>query len=188
MAKLISNEPTGYLGLYLGPMFSGKTTVIIEKYKKHTFIGEKVLVINFSGDTRYSVEQLASHDGHMIPCTWATKLAEISQSDVSQANVILINEGQFFDDLYEFVVERLNVDKKRIYICGLDGDFKRRKFGRLLDLIPLCDDVVKLRALCSWCRNGKEAIFSHRISDEQGQIVIGSSNYVPLCRECYEHT
>jgi thymidine kinase len=174
---------SGYLSIFFGPMFSGKTTALIEKYKKYTFIGKKVLVINYSGDTRYSVEHLSTHDGQMIPCIWATTLADIAYLD---HDIILINEGQFFGDLFSAVMNMVNIGKKRVYICGLDGDFKRNKFGQLLELIPFCDDVVKLKALCSWCKNGKEAIFSHRISEEATQIVIGSNNYVPLCRDCYE--
>jgi thymidine kinase len=80
----------------------------------------------------------------------------------------------------------IGVYNKKVYICGLDGDFKQQKFGELLDLIPHCDKVEKLTALCSICKNGKKALFSHRISDETSQVVIGSINYVPLCRSCYQ--
>ena len=73
-------------------------------------------------------------------------------------------------------------EEKHVVICGLDGDFKRIKFGRLCDLIPLSDSIIKLHAKCN-C--GKDAIFSHRITNEVAQVVIGSSNYIPLCRTCY---
>jgi thymidine kinase len=75
---------------------------------------------------------------------------------------------------------------KRVYICGLDGDFEKKRIGAFLDLIPHCDKVCKLTSLCSICRNGKEAIFSFRTTPETDQIVIGSDNYIPLCRACYD--
>jgi len=75
---------------------------------------------------------------------------------------------------------------KTVYVCGLDGDFQRNKFGEILDLIPYCDNVVKLKSLCSQCRNGKRALFSHRMTEETTQVSIGSSNYVPLCRKCFD--
>ena len=78
--------------------------------------------------------------------------------------------------------------KKLIYICGLDGDFRRQKFGELLDLIPLCDKVYKLRSLCAICRNGTRAIFSKRLIDDNSQKVIGSDIYQPVCRKCYQDT
>ena len=72
---------------------------------------------------------------------------------------------------------------KKVYICGLDGDFKRNKFGKLLDLLPYCDNIKKLTANCD-C--GKDALFSHRLAISKDQVLIGSTNYVPLCRKCYQ--
>ena len=72
---------------------------------------------------------------------------------------------------------------KQVFICGLDGDFKRQKFGNLFDLIPYCDELIKLKSVCKICKN--QAIFSHRTSKESEQLVIGSDNYLPLCRKCY---
>ena len=75
---------------------------------------------------------------------------------------------------------------KKIYVGGLDGDFERKKFGQILDLIPLCDKVTKLTSLCSLCKNGIYGIFSKRITNEKEQTVVGSNNYIPVCRDCYE--
>jgi thymidine kinase len=105
---------------------------------------------------------------------------------VATSRVILINEGQFFPDLEEFVKKILLNDKK-VYICGLDGDFERKKFGQILDLIPLCDKVTKLTSLCSICKNGTPGIFSKRITSEKEQTVVGSDNYIPVCRKCYNN-
>jgi len=100
------------------------------------------------------------------------------------ADVVLINEGQFFSDLFEATLLLL-VSKKKVYIAGLDGDFKRNKFGQMLDLIPMCDTVTKLTSLCSQCKNGTKAIFSKRITCEKQQTLVGSDNYIPVCRNCF---
>jgi len=105
---------------------------------------------------------------------------------IGTSEVVLINEGQFFPDLEEFVKILLKNNKK-IYVCGLDGDFERKKFGQMLDLIPLCDKVTKLTSLCSICKNGTPGIFSKRITMEKVQTVVGSDNYIPVCRICYEN-
>ena len=70
-------------------------------------------------------------------------------------------------------------------MCGLDGDFERKKFGQILDLIPLCDKVTKLTSLCSICKNGTVGIFSKRITSQTEQTVVGSDNYIPVCRSSY---
>jgi thymidine kinase len=186
-------QKTGYLEMFLGSMFSGKTTQLIQIYKMHKYIGKKVAVINYSGDTRYGSDILSTHDQIMIPCIMANKLGELwnnssdSYNFINDADVILINEGQFFEDLYDVVIQMVDIANKTVYICGLDGDFQRNKFGRILDLIPYCDKVTKLQSLCALCKNGTPGIFSHRISNQQQQVVIGSDNYIPLCRECYLH-
>ena len=148
------------------------------------------MVINFAGDTRYTTAEaalLSTHDRTMIPCIMCSTIQELEErhaAEVAAAEVLLINEGQFFSDILN--VLRFVDARKRIYICGLDGDFEKKRIGSFLDLIPHCDKVCKLTSLCSICRNGKEAIFSFRTTSETNQIVIGSDNYLPLCRACYQ--
>jgi len=185
-------RPEGYLEIILGPMFSGKTTQLVQMHKNYTFIGKKVAVINYVEDTRYHHSMLSTHDKLMIPCIFVKHLVDVWHNpgneyyqQIHDADVILINEGQFFQNLYEVVVEMIDIENKTVYVCGLDGDFQRNKFGQILDLIPYCNKVVKLQSLCSKCKNGKPGIFSRRITQEKSQVVIGSDNYKPLCRKCY---
>jgi len=180
-----SNSSAGYLELILGPMFSGKTSRIVEIYKQCEFCNISVTVINHTIDNRYDDELLSTHDKVKIPCIKTERLSDV-WIKVATSDVILINEGQFFEDLYEVVVEMLKQNKK-IYICGLDGDFERKKFGKILDLIPLCDKVTKLTSLCSLCKNGTPGIFSMRLTHETDQTVVGSDNYIPVCRKCYSN-
>lgn len=179
----------GYLELILGPMFSGKTSTLKKIYDQCMYCNIPVTVINYSGDTRYSAEAVMStHDKVMIPCIMGTSIIETIKNNaekVGQSEVILINEGQFFADI-KCVVDLVEKEHKRVYICGLDGDFQKNKIGSLLDLIPYCDNVCKLKSLCSECRNGKAGLFSYRITNETNQVVIGVENYKPLCRSCYE--
>jgi len=199
-----SNSSAGYLELILGPMFSGKSSRIVEIYKQCEFCNISVAVINHTIYNRYDDELLSTHDKVKIPCMkterlmdlWnesidledeLTNIPQVQQKiKVATSEVILINEGQFFPDLEDFVRLLLNNGKK-IYICGLDGDFERKKFGNILDLIPLCDKVTKLTSLCSLCKNGTPGIFSMRLTNETDQTVVGSDNYIPVCRKCYSN-
>jgi thymidine kinase len=184
MPSLNKNNECGYLEIFIGPMFSGKTSKLIDLYKQYSFCNIPLAVINHSSDTRYDDTMLSTHDKVMIPCIQTSYLARIT-NDMDNVEVILINEGQFFEDLYDFVVDMLKFNKK-IYVSGLDGDFKREKFGKILDLIPLCDKVTKMTSLCSLCKNGTPGLFSMRLTNEKEQMLIGSSNYIPVCRFCYE--
>jgi len=183
-SSLNKNNECGYLEIFIGPMFSGKTSKLINLYKQYSFCNIPLAVINHSSDTRYDDTMLSTHDKIMIPCIQTSTLTNIT-NNMDNVDVILINEGQFFEDLYDFVVDMLKFNKK-IYVSGLDGDFKREKFGKILDLIPLCDKVTKMTSLCSLCKNGTPGLFSMRLTNEKEQMLIGSSNYIPVCRYCYE--
>ena len=193
---------TAYLELIIGPMFSGKTSYLLDVYKKCKLCNIPIAVINHSSDNRYTENNslLSTHDKTMVPCILTKTLTDLWNYDsldenysdrsdchmlLRNANVILINEGQFFEDLYPCVLDMLR-EKKQVYICGLDGDFQRQKFGAILDLIPMCDKVTKLNSLCGICKNGTPGIFSKRISNEKEQFLIGSDNYIPVCRNCYD--
>jgi len=197
-----SSNNTGYLEIILGPMYASKSTRLVEIYKQCKFCNIPVTVINHSIDNRYDEELLSTHDKVKIPCIKTEKLTDVWVSnlhfnnleniprikdklEIAKSDVILINEGQFFPDLYEVVIDMLKYNKK-IYICGLDGDFERKKFGSILDLIPLCDKVTKLTSLCSQCKDGTPGIFSMRLTNEVEQTVVGSDNYIPVCRKCYK--
>ena len=195
-----SKNSVSYLELIIGPMYSGKTSQIVEIYNQCKFCNISVAVINHSIDTRYDEKLLTTHDQIKIPCIQTTKLSSIWNYSIldnhfneksnnhlilRSADVILINEGQFFKDLYSVVEDMLKCNK-RVYICGLDSDFERKKFGQILDLIPLCDKVTKLTSLCSQCRDGTPGIFSMRLTPEKQQTLVGSDNYIPVCRKCYE--
>ena len=200
-----ANNCTGYLEIFIGPMYASKTSKLIELYKQCTFCNIPVVVINHSDDLRYHNSMLSSHDKIMIPCIQTMKIADVwnninntnntnntdldksleNHLKIRSSDVILINEAQFFPDLYDSVIDMLNNGKK-IYISGLDGDFQRRKFGQMLDLAPLCDKITKLTALCSICKDGTPGIFSLRITNETQQMLIGSDNYIPVCRKCYD--
>lgn len=183
----IANKDCGYLELILGCMFSGKTTRLLDIHKKYSICDISCCVINFKEDVRYSQTEMMSHDKKGVPCLFSEKLENaIIKENLEKYDVFLINEGQFFEDLISQVKKLVLEHKKKVYICGLDGDFEREKFGNLLDLIPFADKFYKLYAICKLCKNGTRAPFSKRISNETKQTVIGSDNYIPVCRKCYE--
>lgn len=194
-----TKSSNGYLEIILGSMYSGKSTRLVQIYNQCKFCNIPVVVINHEIDNRYHDTQMSTHDKIKIPCIKTQNLTDIwtthipfdediprikDKFKISTSEVILINEGQFFPDLYEVVNDMVNYGKQ-VYVCGLDGDFERKKFGSILDLIPICDKVEKLTSICSLCKDGTKGIFSMRITSEKEQTVVGSDNYIPVCRKCY---
>jgi len=118
----------------------------------------------------------------MIECMQESHLMPI-YNKVADIKAILINEGQFFPDLYEFVITAL-ADGKRIHIASLNGDFNRKLIGHTHQLLPLANEINLLHAICNTCKKSP-GIFSKRITAEKQQIVVGFDNYVPTCRKCF---
>lgn len=176
------------LDLTIGPMFSGKTTKLVRNY--YGFIedncGSRVLMINHSFDTRYSESTISTHDEDTkIKCHMLTELSNITPEYIKSKaiNAIFINEGQFFQDIVQWVksVSKLNIE---IFISGLDGDYKQEAFGNFLDLVPIATRITKLTSKCYKC-GCVYAAHTVRITNSTEQVLIGTSDiYKPICSNC----
>lgn len=188
MDSIQRKTDVGYLELIIGPMFSGKTTHIIQLYKHYKLANMNVLAINYKNDTRYnSLGNITNHNNIQIDSSNVDLLSDINPDTVKNADVILINEGQFFKDIHEFTFNAVENMNKIVHICALDGDFQRNTFGDIYKLYPLCDTITKKKAICKLCRDGTHALFSKRIVQSSEQTLIGSSDlYIPVCRKCYQ--
>ena len=197
------------LDLILGPMFSGKTTKLLEVVNYVQKINEKenkclIFILKPGIDRRYEESSekshIISHDKIRHECYIVHDIMKfkdfILSSCRSEENSkkndiwILVDEGQFFKDLRKFcetLFDSIGRDKNiKIYVSGLDGDFEKKSIGEILTLIPICDSVVKLKGKCDFCNN--ESIFSKRIIDGREQVLIGGNNiYKPVCR-LHHHT
>lgn len=188
-----NNKPIGNIHLILGCMFSGKTSELIRIVQRYKCIDKKVLLVNYIEDKRYSEnstdtilqEKVYTHDKVGYTCVSLENIDELLNL-INEYDVFAINEGQFFNNIYFISQELCEKYNKDVIICGLDGDYKRKLFkNNLLDLIPIADTVQILTAYCSICKDETPARFSKRVSMETEQKVIGSSNYIPVCRHHY---
>lgn len=175
------------LDLVVGCMFSGKSTELIRIVRRIETISENYIVIKPKIDTRYSANNVSTHDKVEHKCIIKENLISLFEdNNYMGAKHIIIEEAQFFPDLEPFVLKAVDDDKKHITVVGLDGDSNRNNFGQMHKLYPLCDSIIKLKALCLQCNDGTEAIFSKRIIEEKQQTSIGSNEkYIAVCRPCF---
>jgi len=195
---------TGELQIITGSMCSGKSTELLRRGMRYTYSNKKVLCINHKFDTRnkgyFSTHNklYKSKNINNLNFVSACKLSELindeSSINLDDYDVLCIDEGQFFPDLKEQVTYLVEIMGKIVLLSGLTNDFKRKKFGQILDLEPIANSFTKLSALCKYCSDNKkmvDAIFSHRTVKETEinvgeQIKVGGiEQYVPLCRTCY---
>ena len=172
------------LKLILGCMYSGKTTEILRIVNSLKHIDEIPLIIKPVIDNRYSKDKISTHNKQVHNCLTLNSLEEYENP--FHVKYIIIEEAQFFNNLYDFVLKQVDRYGKNVIVVGLDGDSDRKNFGEIHRLLPICDDIIKLKAYCSICKDGTIGIFSKRISDKKDQILVGSEgDYIAVCRKCY---
>lgn len=178
----------GRLELIMGCMFSGKSTELIKRIREHKLLDRHVLCITHVSDTRYGVNKIVSHTKENVDATGLEKLKDIEPNVLPLYDVICIEEAHFFKDLKEFVIPIVEILGKIVIVCGLDGTFQRQPFTNVIELIPLADDVVKLKALCLFCKDGTRAPFSKRLVSNTNTLLVGGSDmYASVCRYHYNN-
>ena len=179
----------GHLSLLCGCMFAQKTTELLRRVRRYKSIGYKVLLVNFVGDTRYGNSCIASHDKDIEMAVCVSELEEVAGLVRSgEYQVVAIDEGQFFTDLYDQVSVWADTLPVHIVVAGLDGTSDRKPFGDMLRLIPHAEEVERLSAFCAICRDGTVANYSKYlgVKDKHNNVVIGGAeSYKPVCRKHY---
>ena len=176
----------GHLTLLIGCMFAQKTTELLRRIRRSKSIGYQVLVANYAEDTRYGTNQIASHDEEAYAARSIMRLEEIREEvESGRFQVLVIDEGQFFADLFACVTDWSDRLPIHIIVAGLDGDSERRPFGDILKLVPWAEEVERLSAFCAICRDGTNGYFSKYVAGrKEGQVEIGGADrYLPVCRK-----
>ncbi len=174
----------GRIEVICGSMFSGKTEELIRRLKRAKFARQKVEIFKPSIDTRYSEEDVVSHDQHAIHSTPIESSGAILLLS-ADIEVVGIDEAQFLDEGLVDVCNQLANNGVRVIIAGLDMDYQGVPFGPIPALCAIADEVTKVHAICVRC--GALAYISHRLVQCDRRVVLGEqTEYEPLCRECYK--
>lgn len=178
----LSGERRGWIEVICGSMFSGKTEELIRRLKRVKIANLKAEIFKPAIDTRYDEVKIVSHDTNFIQST----PVESSQTILllaQDADVVGIDEAQFFDAEFINVCERLALNGKRVIVAGLDMDYTGKPFGQMPNLLAIADYITKLHAICVKC--GNIANISYRKTAAPGQVLLGEKDvYEPRCRYC----
>lgn len=164
-------------------MFSGKTEELIRRIRRAKFANLKIEIFKPTIDTRFSDEDVVSHDFHKIPCH-AVKDPKEMLKIADDVQVVGIDEAQFYDMSLVDVAQELANRGIRVIIAGLDMDYLGNPFGPMPYLMAIAEDVRKVHAICVKC--GALANYSHRLVNDDELVVLGEKEaYEPLCRDCF---
>ncbi len=176
-------QQTGWIEVICGCMYSGKTEELIRRLRRAQIARQKVLIFKPKVDNRYSSDHIVSHNEQSLSSVVIENPSDILKLS-ADAQVIGIDEGQFFsNDLIE-VCETLASQGKRVIVAGLDQDYRAHPFEPIPQLLSLAEYITKTLAICMVC--GNPADRTQRITQQQELVVVGAKGvYEARCRKCY---
>ena len=174
---------TGWIEVICGPMFSGKTEELIRRLVRAQIAKQRVAIFKPNTDNRFSDDYIVSHNQRKIKSIQVQQTNKILDYQ-DKADVFGIDEAQFFDTSIVQICRSLANSGKRVVVAGLEKDYLAQSFGSMPDLLVDAEYITKVNAICMRC--GDPANYSHRISGETTQVVVGETDkYEALCRRCY---
>jgi len=179
----VVKQHTGWIEVICGSMFSGKTEELIRRLRRAVIARQRVAIFKPKVDNRYSKEELVSHSQQKIKSIAIEKPEEILKHAL-EAQVVGIDEAQFFDDSIVKICQTLANMGKRVIVAGLDQDYRGKPFGPMPQLLAIAEYIDKTHAICVIC--GNPANYTYRKSADTDTVVVGATDiYEARCRNCF---
>ncbi len=180
----IVHRNVGWIEVICGSMFSGKTEELIRRLRRAIIARQKVAIFKPKIDNRYSENHIVSHSELKIPSMVVENAWEILENSL-EAQVVGIDEAQFFDNDLVDVCQKLANMGKRVIVAGLDMDYRGKPFDPIPQLLAIAEYITKTHAICVVC--GNPANFTQRKIQSKEQVVVGAADiYEARCRNCFE--
>jgi thymidine kinase len=175
---------SGWIEVITGCMFSGKTEELLRRLNRARIARQQVLVFKPRIDVRYAVEEVVSHGDARIACVPVSDATEIL-GKVGKAQVVGIDEAQFFDARLVAVANALADDGVRVVVAGLDQDFRGVPFEPMPALLAVAEYITKTLAVCTVC--GAPANRSQRLVHGDNRVLLGATeSYEARCRKHWD--
>ncbi|MCF8429135.1 MAG: thymidine kinase [Bacteroidia bacterium] len=178
-----TDKRKGWIEVVCGSMFSGKTEELIRRLNRAKIANQKIEIFKPSVDIRYDETAVVSHNQNAINSTPVSSSLNILLM-CGDANVIGIDEAQFFDNELVFVCEKLAEQGVRVIVAGLDMDYLGKPFGPMPALMAIAEYVTKVHAICMVCND--IATHTYRKTDDNNLVMLGEQDtYEARCRFCF---
>lgn len=175
---------TGWIEVVTGCMFSGKTEELIRRLNRARIARQRVVVFKPRVDVRYAEGEVVSHSSERVPCVPVGDAHEILRA-VGDAEVVGVDEAQFFDANLVAVCEQLANEGRRVIVAGLDQDFRGVPFDPIPQLLAVAEYITKTLAVCTIC--GAPANRSQRLVRRDARVLLGAQDaYEARCRRHWE--
>jgi len=176
-------KSTGWIEVIAGCMFSGKTEELIRRLRRAEIAKQKVVIFKPDIDLRYSEDKIVSHSEQTLPSKRVKTSQEIFENS-SDAQVVGIDEAQFFDEKLIDIVNELANNGKRVIIAGLDQDYTGKPFSPMPELLAIAEYITKTLAICVVCGNPADKT-QRKIASSERVLIGASDSYEARCRKCH---
>lgn len=177
----------GTVTAILGNMYSGKSTRLLHYLTRSLLAKKSFKLFKPRIDNRYSETEVVSHDGVSHPAEFLDSYKDLY--DVSDVDIVFIDEIQFFDPEIWRVINALAANGIDVFVAGLSTDFMGQPFETSARIAMIADSIEKLTAICTSC--GDEAVWTQMVlngaavTDGERIQVGGQEMYEPRCRRCF---
>ncbi len=177
----------GWVEVITGSMFSGKSEELIRRLRRAQIARQRVQIFKPAIDNRFSEAQIVSHSDMKIPSENVANSRELAERVRPDAEVVGIDEGQFFDADLPAVCDALAKQGKRVIVAGLDQDYLGKPFEPMPQLLATAEYITKTLAICMVC--GGPANHTQRLVASKERVLVGASGtYEARCRHCFDPT
>lgn len=170
----------GDINVFTGPMKCGKTQKMLNELDRQMIAGKDIKVFKPTIDNRFGNNIVQTRSGNKVD---AINIDSIDELQNYNADIYFIDEFQFLSGNVD-TIEKMATEGKKFYISGLNLTAEKKTFGKMGDLMCLADNVQMMTSICEICKN-ESAIFSYFKGTKDNDILIGDSEYIPVCRSCY---
>lgn len=170
----------GDINVYSGPMKCGKSQKIMDEARRQMIAGKKIQFFKPTLDTRFGNDCIKDRNGNT---TYANNISKIDELEHYDADAYFIDEFQFLEGNID-CIKRMVSKGKKFYISGLTATSELKPFGKMGDLMCIADNINIMTSICEVCRNDN-AVYNYYKGKKTTDIVLGDSEYLPVCRECY---
>lgn len=170
----------GDINVFTGPMKCGKTQKMLNELDRQMIAGKDIKVFKPTIDNRFGNNIVQTRSGNKVD---AINIDSIDELQNYNADIYFIDEFQFLSGNVD-TIEKMATEGKKFYISGLNLTAEKKTFGKMGDLMCLADNVQMMTSICEICKC-ESAIFSYFKGTKDNDILIGDSEYIPVCRSCY---
>jgi thymidine kinase len=176
---------TGWIEVITGSMFSGKSEELIRRLRRAEIARQRVQIFKPGIDKRYDENHIVTHSEQRLASVAVASADELMRRVEDDADVVAIDEAQFFDERLADVCNELANRGKRVIVAGLDLDYRGKPFEPMPQLLAIAEEITKQRAICVVC--GAPAAYTQRLTQSHERIEIGAKGkYEARCRRCFE--